>query len=153
MKLDDRVFLLKDEYLFLQQDYEDIDKKCLNIKGWNITLVAILIVAGFEFSGFLFLVGAIASVVFWYIEAYYRGLTFFIKIRIKMIEKAFQNNDYLSVTPFQLYSTWEETYKKCILQNVSQTKKYSSKRHVFLPHLFITIICLILFVAKLASVV
>ena len=60
MNSDDRVFLLKDEYLFLEQDYEDIDKKCLNIKGWNVTLVAVLIVAGFEFSGILFVVGAFA---------------------------------------------------------------------------------------------
>lgn len=108
MNSDDRVFLLKDEYLFLEQDYEDIDKKCLNIKGWNITLVAVLIAAGLEFSGFLFFVGAFASVVFWYIEAYYRGLTFFIQIRIKMIEQAFRTNGYLSMTPFQLYSTWEK---------------------------------------------
>jgi hypothetical protein len=126
-----------------------IDKKCLIIKGWNITLVAVLIVAGLEFSGILFAVGAFASVVFWYIEAYYRGLTFFIKIRIKMIEKAFRNNDYLSVTPFQLYSTWEKNFDEC----GSQTKNYIFKPHVFLPHLFICIICLILFVAKLVSVV
>ena len=149
MNSDDPVFLLKDEYIFLEQDYEDIDKKCLNIKGWNITLVAVLIVAGFEFSGILFVVGAFASFVFWYIEAYYRGLTFFIKIRIKMIETAFRNNGYLSMTPFQLYSTWEKKFYEC----GSQTTNYFFKSHVFLPHLFITIICLILFVAKLASVV
>ena len=149
MNSDDRVFLLKDEYLFLEQDYEDIDKKCLNIKGWNITLVAVLIVAGLEFSGILFAVGAFASFVFWYIEAYYRGLTFFIQIRIKMIEKAFRNNDCVSVTPFQLYSTWEKKFDDC----GSQTKNYISRPHVFLPHLFITVICLILFVAKLVSVV
>lgn len=149
MNSDDRVFLLKDEYLFLEQDYEDIDKKCLNIKGWNVTLVAVLIVAGFEFSGILFVVGAFASFVFWYIEAYYRGLTFFIKIRIKMIETAFRTNGDLSLTPFQLYSTWEKKFYEC----GSQTTNYFFKSHVFLPHLFITIICLIFFVAKLVSVV
>lgn len=149
MNSDDRVFLLKDEYLFLQQYYEDIDRKCLCIKGWNITLAAALVAAGVEFSDILFVAGALVSVVFWYIEAFYRGLAFFIGSRIKSIEKVFRNDDYESETPFQLYSTWEKLFDK----NGSQTKNYIFKPHVFLPHLFISIMCLILFAAKFVSVV
>ena len=37
MGTNERVTLLKDEYIFLQQMYEDIDKRGLIIKGWKIT--------------------------------------------------------------------------------------------------------------------
>jgi hypothetical protein len=33
-----KVALLKDEYLTLQQFYEDFDKRILGIKGWSATI-------------------------------------------------------------------------------------------------------------------
>ncbi len=133
--------LLKDEYLFLQKYYENVDKKCLDIKGWNITLSAALIAAGFQFSAkILFAIIVMSSFVFWYMEAYYRQLTFFTKNRIQEIEMAFRNDGYKSEAPLQIYSSWDNLFKK----KGEQTLKYFSKRHVILPHLFIMIVCLIL---------
>jgi hypothetical protein len=148
MNQNDHASILKDEYISLQQSLEVADKKCLDIKGWNITLAAVLITAGFtefKFSDILFIVGALASLVFWYMEAFYRGLTHFTSHRIKRIEEVFQNGDYNSEPPLQLYSSWEKLFK----EQGPQTKKYFRKDHVYLPHLFISIICLILFVVKL----
>ncbi|MCE8429258.1 MAG: hypothetical protein J5U19_12815 [Candidatus Methanoperedens sp.] len=131
--------LLKDEYLFLQESYDNVDRKCLDIKGWNITLSAALIAAGFQFHAEnLFAVTALASMIFWYMEAFYRGLTFFVRNRIEQIEIVFQNGNCKSEKPLQIYSSWDKLFKK----EGKQTLKYLFKGHVVLPHLFIMIICL-----------
>ena len=148
MNQNDHASLLKDEYIYLQQSLEVVDQKCIDIKGWNITLAAVLITAGFtefKFSHILFIVGALSSFVFWYMEAFYRGLTHFTSHRIKQIEKVFQNGYYTSEPPLQLYSSWEKLFKK----DGSQTKNYLFKHIVALPHVFISTICIILFMVKL----
>ena len=148
MNQNDHASMLKDEYISLQQSLEVVDKKCLDIKGWNVTLVTVLITAGFtefKFSDILFIVGALASLVFWYMEASYRGLTHFTADRIKRIEEIFRKDCYDSEPPLQLYSSWEKLYE----EHGSQTKNYFLKRHVVLPHLFIIVMCIILFVVKL----
>jgi hypothetical protein len=88
---DKRIDLLKDEYIMLQNFYEDIDSKGLTIKNWAITVALPVIGTGLFYRKEVFLIGLFASIVFWYLEAYWRGLSHFFATRIKHIELAFQN--------------------------------------------------------------
>ncbi len=149
MRLNDHASLLKDEYLLLQNFYEDVDKRCLVIKGWNITLAAAIIAvvySGFsaKIPGILFIFGALASLIFWYVEAYWRGLHFFLRIRIKQIEKAFKEDNYDSVVPLQLFTVWVESYH----QYGEQTNNFLKKKATAIPHIFIFFLFLILFIAE-----
>ena len=143
MSLGDRESFLKDEYILLQQLYENIDNRCLNIKGWGITLVSIVIAAGIKISDTILFLGLVISIVFWYIEAFWRSGHYFLGIRIEQIEKAFLDNDFKSKTPFQIYSTWNITYKN----DGSKAMEYFFRPSTYLPHLVMFLICLIIFVA------
>ena len=87
MRSEDRVTLLKDEYIMLQQFYEDVDRRCLTIKGWGVTVATATIGAGLLYSRHLFLGAFAAALLFWYLEAFWRGLTFFFAQRIKKLEE------------------------------------------------------------------
>jgi len=90
MNEDKRADLLKDEYIMLQHFYEDIDNKGLTIKSWAITVALATIGTGILYRKEVLLVGFFSSLVFWYLEAHWRGLSHFFSVRIKNIEAAFQ---------------------------------------------------------------
>lgn len=57
--------LLKEEYFFLQQAYEDFDRRALLIKGWSVTLSLGGIVIGFQKRSIQILIlSGIASLLF-----------------------------------------------------------------------------------------
>ena len=97
--------ILKDEYVMLQQFYEDIDEKGLNIKNWSISVALASIGAGLLYHKNVLLLTFAASVMFWILEAYWRGLSYFFVVRIKNIEKAFANGVEEKEVPLQVYST------------------------------------------------
>jgi hypothetical protein len=134
--------LLKDEYIMLQTLYEDMDSKGLTIKNWAIT-VALAIIGTSVLKGeknLLWLAFA-ASLVFWYLEAYWRGLSHFFAVRIQNIEAAIQNGTWEKELPLQVYSTWSKEYEK----NKDQTFRYMFKRASFLPHALIPIFILVIY--------
>jgi hypothetical protein len=141
MNEDKRVDLLKDEYIMLQQFYEDIDSKGLTIKSWAITVAVVAIGTGISYRKEVLLVGLFASLVFWYLEAYWRGLSHFFSARIKNIELVFQNGKWNEEVPLQVYSTWAAEYKK----SKDQTLRYMFKQSSLLPHLLIAVINLVLY--------
>ncbi len=94
MNEDTRAELLKDEYIMLQQFYEEIDSKGLTIKNWAISVALAAIGAGILYRKEVLLMGFFASLVFWYLEAHWRSLAHFFSIRIKTIEAAFQNGSW-----------------------------------------------------------
>ena len=89
MDVNKRIDLLKDEYIMLQNFYEDIDAKGLNIKNWSISVALASIGAGFIYHKNVFLLGCGTAIMFWILEAYWRGLSYFFVVRIKDIESAF----------------------------------------------------------------
>ncbi len=132
MKPEDRITLLKDEYIMLQQFYEDVDRRCLTIKGWGVTVATATIGAGLFFSRHLF-VGALASaLLFWYLESFWRGLTFFFAQRIKEIEVAFRSDAWESMAPLQVYTTWTKNWNK----HGNQAWRYLLRGSCRMPHLF-----------------
>jgi hypothetical protein len=141
MNADKRADLLKDEYVMLQQFYEDIDDKGLTIKNWSITVAIGTIGAGILYRKEILLVGCFAALVFWYLEAHWRGLSHFFSVRIQEIERAFRNEKLENETPLQVYSTWAKEYEK----GKDQTLRYMLKQSSMLPHLLIAAACLYLF--------
>jgi len=141
MNEDTRADLLKDEYIMLQNFYEDIDSKGLTIKNWAITVALAAIGAGVVYSKEILIVGFFAALVFWYLEAHWRGLSHFFSTRIKDIEAAFQTDNRKTVLPLQVYSTWTNEYKRV----GNQTWKYMWKQSSFLPHAGIAIAYILLY--------
>ena len=141
MNDDKRADLLKDEYIMLQHFYEDIDSKGLTIKNWAITVALAAIGTGILYRKEVMLVGFFASLVFWYLEGHWRGLSHFFAVRIKNIELAFRTEKWKEEVPLQVYSTWAEEYKK----TKDPTLKYMFKQTSYLPHLLIAAVCLVLY--------
>ncbi len=141
MNEDKRADLLKDEYVMLQHFYEDIDGKGLTIKSWAITVALATIGTGILYRKEVLMVGFFASLVFWYLEAHWRGLSHFFSVRIRNIELAFQSDKWKSEPPLQVYATWSDEYKKV----KDQTIRYMFKRSSFLPHVVIAAVCLVIY--------
>jgi hypothetical protein len=141
MNNDKRADLLKDEYIMLQHFYEDIDSKGLTIKSWAITVALAAIGTGLLYRKEVFLVGFVASLAFWYLEAHWRGLSHFFSVRIKNIEEAFQNETWKDETPLQVYSTWTKEYGNA----KDQTLRYMFRTSSLLPHVLIAAISLTLY--------
>jgi hypothetical protein len=139
--------LLKDEYIMLQHFYEDIDEKGLNIKNWSTTVALASIGTGLFYDRNVLWISFFAAIMFWVLEAYWRGLSYFFVVRIKDIEKAFAEGRETTVTPLQVYSTWEEAYKTA----KNQTFKYMFKFSSMLPHTAIMAVSLILLVIKVIT--
>jgi hypothetical protein len=141
MESQQRADLLKDEYIMLQHFYEEIDSKGLTIKSWAITVGLAAIGAGIVQRREILLAGFFAALMFWYLEAYWRGLSHFFSTRIKDLEKVFQAGRWENAAPLQVYSTWNREYQKV----GDQTLKYMFKRSTLLPHIVIAAITLFLF--------
>jgi len=134
--------LLKDEYIMLQKMYEDMDSKGLTIKNWAITVaLAIIGTSILNDSKNLLWLAFTASLVFWYLEAYWRGLSHFFAVRIQNIEAAIQNGTWEKELPLQVYSTWTKEYEK----TKDQTFRYMFKRASFLPHALIPVFILVIY--------
>ena len=137
-----QAILLKDEYVMLQNLYEDFDSKGLTIKSWSITVaLATIGTAVLANRNDLLLVAFVSAIMFWYLEAYWRGLAYFFAVRIQNIEEAFQTDKWKEEVPLQLYSTWTETYKI----KRDQTLRFMLKQSSILPHFVIAIVSLVLY--------
>jgi hypothetical protein len=139
---DKKIELLKDEYVMLQKLYEDIDNKGLTIKNWAITVtVAVIGAAAIQGEKNLLWLAAAASLVFWYLEAHWRGLSHFFSTRILQIEGLLQQENLENVTPLQFYNTWNTEYKR----SHDQTLRFAFKAETFLPHAIIPVLVVILY--------
>ena len=134
--------LLKDEYIMLQTMYEDMDSKGLTIKNWAITVSAAIIGTSLlNDKKELLWVAFAASFVFWYLEAYWRGLSHFFSVRIQEIETAIQNGTWEKELPLQVYSSWTKEYHN----KGDQTWRYMWKRASILPHAVLPFIVLAIY--------
>ena len=81
---------LKDEYLLLQDHYEDFDRRTLTIKGWVGTSAFAALAVSFGISSkyaYIFpLMAAALAGVFWYLEAYWKLFQQATADRIRIIE-------------------------------------------------------------------
>jgi hypothetical protein len=136
--------LLKDEYLMVQEFYQDIDRRCFTIMGWSITVAVTAIGAGIVYGqSILLLVAFLAALTFWYLEASWRGLSYFMSHRILQIERAISDGTVSNLKPMQLYSEWDREFEK----SGRQTRNYFFKLQTAMPHILIALISLALFLA------
>lgn len=139
---DKRADLLKDEYIMLQHQYADMDAKGLTIKNWDITVALAIVGATFVYHNKnLLWLGIAASLMFWYLEGYWRGLAHFFVPRIQRIEAVLQDDDWKWEKPLQVYTTWEAEYKRV----GDQTLRAMFKRASLLPHVVIPVFMLFLY--------
>jgi hypothetical protein len=70
----ERCAFLKDEYLLLQNQYEDFDRRSLTIKGWiasgSIAALAISLGSSYRYIYLVPVLVAVMASVFWYLESY-----------------------------------------------------------------------------------
>lgn len=134
--------MLKDEYVMLQEFYEDIDEKGLNIKNWSMTVALATIGAGLVYHRNILLLTVAAAIMFWILEGYWRGLSYFFVVRIKEIEDIFASDRAEQEAPLQVYSTWEKAYR----EKGDRTLHYMFKFSSMLPHVAIALVSLLVYV-------
>ena len=139
-----RLDLIKDEYIMLQGFYEDIDERCITIKGWSITVGLAALGAGFVYSENLFLGAFISGLLFWYLEGYWRGLSFFFARRILDIEEQMRDGTWKGMAPLQVYAAWDSTF----VVYGKQTWRYMRKEPSLLPHVLMAVVGLALFLMR-----
>ena len=110
MKFDEQDRFLKDEYLKLQDQYEDYDRRSLTIKGWVSAGAAAALVLGLKEQGALgprvwLVVGGLA-ICFWYLEARWKSFQYALRPRIEALELYFRGGSEVAPAPLQIFSAW-----------------------------------------------
>jgi hypothetical protein len=108
---------LKDEYLLLQNQYEDFDRRTLTIKGWVGTSAFAALAVSFGTSNkyayiFPLMVAALAGV-FWYLEAHWKLFQQATADRIRIIEAFFREDAEVfdkNPLPFQAFHQFSLSY-------------------------------------------
>ena len=109
--------MLKDEYLFLQGQYEDYDKRSITIKGWvssgAIAALALGITSDAKFSFAIPLLTAVIVGMVWYLEAHWKLFQYALSDRIRILEAHFRGDKEILIKnpkPFQIYHWWFRSY-------------------------------------------
>jgi hypothetical protein len=115
----DRRAFLKDEYLLLQNQYEDFDRRSLTIKGWVASgaaaALAISFSTNYRLSVLIPVFVTVIALVFWYLEAKWKLFQYALADRIRVIEAYFRddtNKPEANPAPFQVYHYWYKSYAK-----------------------------------------
>jgi len=134
----DSVSLLKEEYFNLQKVIEDFDSKTITIKAWSITGSLAAIAAGLTEKGQpgIFIVGAIASLLFWIVEAYYKAYQLSYYKRIEEIEAFFSEPEKNKTAPLQTSNRWLDSYHKIYRGRIIYLMWWPA---IMLPHIVILI--------------
>jgi hypothetical protein len=162
------ITFFRDEYLLLQNQYEDYDKRSLAIKGWVtsgvVTALALSLNAQFPTSLFIALIVAFVILIAWYTETYWKLFQYGFADRIRIIEAYFRGEEDILIKdlkPFQIYHWWFKSYvaDEPIYSYESLPGKKQRSRSVFrrfwivafkqfvflpyLPLLFLCIVCVV----------
>jgi len=136
MKLDADA-LLKDEYFHIQKEIEGYDQKSLSVKAWSVTVGITGIASAFH-QGVpaLLLVAAVASLLFWTIEVYWKVFQNSFYPRVRRIEKYFRTGNG-AIAPLQMTKSWYGAFEK--IKADRSYLKIAFYPHVFLPHLLVVL--------------
>jgi hypothetical protein len=159
MKEEQRQGYLKDEYLFLQSQYEDYDKRSLAIKGWvsggALAALALSFSSPSKFAVLLPIMTAVVVGSIWYLEAYWKMFQYALADRIRIIEAYFRSDPDILIKdlhPFQIYNWWFRTYSedKPIFpyeernrprSHVERMVAVAGQKFVCIPYLPIILLC------------
>lgn len=154
--------LLRDEYLLLQNQYEDFDKRSITIKGWitsgAIAALALGITSDKPNAPAIPLITSAIVGFVWYLEAHWKLFQYALSDRIRILEAYFrQDKDILEKDPdpFQIYHWWFKSYSQDepIYEyershgrprgRRKRLAKVAFQRFVFIPYLPIIVLALI----------
>jgi hypothetical protein len=106
---------LKDEYLLIQNQYEDYDRRALTIKGWigsgSAAALALSFTASSRFAFVIPIYVAIIAGIFWYLETKWKMFQYAYRDRIQLIEAYFRG-EQRKPNPFQIYTAWFPAYSR-----------------------------------------
>lgn len=126
-----KINFLEKEYFHLQTLVESFDAKSLTIKAWSVSLaIAVLSSGAFSKTINVFLYAAMAALLFWLIEAYWKTFQNANYKRIREIED-YLNGTQQEIDCFQICTSWAKEY------NVLGRKQFYTALfwpHVVLPH-------------------
>lgn len=126
-----KVNLLEKEYFHLQTLVESFDAKSLTIKAWSVSLaIAVLSSGAFSKTINVFLYAAMAALLFWLIEAYWKTFQNANYKRIREIED-YLNGTQQEIDCLQICTSWSKEY------NVLGRRQFYTSLfwpHVVLPH-------------------
>jgi hypothetical protein len=133
---------LQAEYLHLQKVIEDFDGRAVTIKAWSVSfsLVAFLGAFAAHTDGAL-LVASASALLFWFIEAYWKGFQFVYYRRCNDIEKYFRG-EVSTLHPLQIGATWDQEWQRRKLLSVFRIMAWPN---VCLPHAVIAVTGVALF--------
>ena len=142
--------LLKDEYLHIQKIIESFDARVITIKAWSVSASLAGIGAAFAaHSPHLLPVASISSLLFWIIEGEWKTFQYAHYHRNGLIERYFAGleND---LAPMQIGSDWYKHWKKGGARRLARILLWP---HVALPHVFVFVAGMILYVFVISGVV
>ena len=146
MDLQEKTELLKDEYFHLQKVVEDFDSKAITIKAWSVTESLTAVAAGLQYDNeVLWVIGSIASLLFWITEGYWKIFQLAYYDRIREIENWFSGGQIQLIFVLQISNSWYKTWK--IRKN--ELIKVMLWPHVALPHVVIILLGMVLSLLKL----
>jgi hypothetical protein len=152
---------LKEEYIFLQGQYEDYDKRTLGIKGWVATGAIAGLVLAFnapqQYATFVTAIVAVITTSVWGLEATWKVFQQGFADRIRIIEAYFRDDPGLlekSPAPFQIFNWWFLSIKhdppvfECEIKKrprnvILRFAKQAFHPFVFIPYLPILFLCAI----------
>lgn len=161
MTREQRLVFLKDEYLKLQDYYEDYDRRSLTIKGWIAAGAAAGIAIGLDpeknGGGMVWIFIALIAACFWYLETYWKTFQYALADRIRIIEAYFRNDKtslFPDPDPLQIYAWWFRSFVKDepIYEHERKFRPTSRSRRLFyaafqpfvmLPYVLIIVICFV----------
>lgn len=137
---------LEKEYFHLQTVVEEFDSKSLTIKAWSVTLAsAIAGSSAFTKENIILLFAALVSLMFWFIDGYWKTFQYANYKRIKEIE-AFMRGEKNDLNNLQIGRSWGISYHEGGSRRLFKMLFWP---HVVLPHgamfLILSIIYLLTF--------
>lgn len=127
----DKLALVKEEYFVLLKFYEDFDARLLTIKGWSTTVGVAAIGLGIQNSKpLLCLFGSSVAILFWLLEATWKGLQHSYGPRIAEIEAAYRSGAHETLVPLQAHANWASSWKK----SLNHFRRNIFRPIVALPH-------------------
>lgn len=131
MEQQQKLTLLEREYFHLQTLVENFDAKSLTIKAWSVSLaIAVLSSGAFSNTINVLVYAAMASFLFWLIEAYWKTFQNANYKRIRDIEN-YLNGNADDIDCFQIGTSWSNEYNQ-----LGRKQFYTALfwPHVVLPH-------------------
>lgn len=150
LNIDDKISLLKDEYIKLHDLIDSFDDKTLKIKEMSIT-VSIAAIGGAYVAKepLLLLLASFSGFVFWIIEYQWKSFQMPHFERVREIEKLFQNGDHV-IEIFQISHNWDSYHNNLTFMKKIRILTYAN---VLIPHLVTFVVGALLYILYLYDII